>query len=184
LLDKGYFLENAASYSWQEALPFMVRGEAAMYLMGQFILDSVPDDVQGDMDFFQFPAIVPGVPMGEDAPTDGYMIPAKAKNPDAAKKFLKFLASPEAQRIQVERMGRIVTHKDVPLDLYPPLTQKGIKIMQSVDAVAQFYDRDTTPEMADKGMDGMMEFWYRPDDIEKILNRLEKDRERIFKDAE
>jgi multiple sugar transport system substrate-binding protein/raffinose/stachyose/melibiose transport system substrate-binding protein len=184
MLDKGYFLENAASYSWQEALQFMARGEAAMYLMGQFILDSVPEDVQGDMDFFQFPVVVPGVPMGEDAPTDGYMIPAKAKNPDAAKKFLTFLASPEAQRIQVERMGRIVTNKEVPLDLYLPLTQKGIKIMQGVDAVAQFYDRDTVPEMADKGMDGMMEFWYKPDNIGKILDRLEKDRERIFKEAE
>lgn len=180
LLDKGYFLENAASYSWQEALQFMVRGESAMYLMGQFILDSVPEDVQADMDFFQFPVIVPGVPMGEDAPTDGYMIPAKAKNVDAAKKFLKFMASPEAQRIQVERMGRIVTHKEVPLDLYPPLTQKGIQIMQGVDAIAQFYDRDSIPEMADKGMDGMMEFWYNPGSIGKILDRLDKERQRIY----
>lgn len=180
LLDKGYFLENAASYSWQEALQFMVRGESAMYLMGQFILDSVPDDVEPDMDFFQFPAIVPSVPMGEDAPTDGYMIPAKAKNSEAAKKFLKFLASPEAQRIQVERMGRIVTNNDVPMDLYPPLTQKGIKIMQKVDAIAQFYDRDSVPEMADKGMDGMMEFWYMPDNIKQILDRLDKERQRIY----
>jgi multiple sugar transport system substrate-binding protein/raffinose/stachyose/melibiose transport system substrate-binding protein len=180
LLDKGYFLENAASYSWQEALQFMVRGESAMYLMGQFILDSVPDDVEGDMDFFQFPEIVPGVPIGEDAPTDGYMIPAKAKNVEAAKKFLKFLSSPDAQRIQVEKVGRIVTNTEVPTDLYPPLTQKGIQMMQGVDAVAQFYDRDSLPEMADKGMDGMMEFWYNPDDIGKILDRLEKERERIY----
>jgi hypothetical protein len=49
--------------------------------------------------------------------------------------------------------------------------------------VAQFYDRDTIPEMADKGMDGMMEFWYRPDNIDQILDRLEKDRERIFAEA-
>ena len=152
-----------------------------MYLMGQFILDSVPDDMEDDMDFFQFPVIDPSVPIGEDAPTDGYMIPAKAKNVEDAKKLLKFLASPTAQRIQVEKVGRIVTNKEVPLDLYPPLTQKGIKLMQGVDAVAQFYDRDTTPEMADKGMDGFMEWWYKPDNIEQILERLEKDRQRIFK---
>jgi multiple sugar transport system substrate-binding protein/raffinose/stachyose/melibiose transport system substrate-binding protein len=181
MLDNGYFLENAASYSWQEALQFMVRGEAAMYLMGQFIMDSVPEDVQADMDFFQFPIIDANVPVGEDAPTDGYMIPKKAANPEAAKKFLAFLASEQAQKIQVEKTGRIVTNKNIPMELYPEATQKGIQMMQGVDALAQFYDRDTNPEMADKGMDGMMEFWYKPGNIEKILDRLEKDRQRIFK---
>jgi multiple sugar transport system substrate-binding protein/raffinose/stachyose/melibiose transport system substrate-binding protein len=180
MLDKGYFLENAASYSWQEALQFMVRGEAAMYLMGQFIMDSVPEEVKADMDFFQFPIIDANVPVGEDAPTDGYMIPKKARNPEAAKKFMAFLASEQAQRIQVEKTGRIVTNKDIPLDLYPEATQKGIQMMQSVDELAQFYDRDTNPEMADKGMDGMMEFWYKPGNLGKILDRLEKDRARIF----
>jgi multiple sugar transport system substrate-binding protein/raffinose/stachyose/melibiose transport system substrate-binding protein len=181
LLDNGYFLENAASYTWQEAVGFFARGEAAMYLMGQFILDSVPDEIEDDVDFFQFPVIDSSVPLGEDAPTDGYMIPAKAKNPEAAKKFLKFVASPEAQRIQIEKAGRIVTNTEIPMDLYPPATQKGIQMMQGVDALAQFYDRDSNPEMADKGMDGFMEFWYMPDNIDKILDRLEKDRQRIYK---
>ena len=180
-LEKGYFTENAASYSWQEALQFMAQGKSAMYLIGQFILDSVPDDIKPDMDFFQFPVIDPNVPIGEDAPADGYMIPKKAKNPEEAKKFLKFLASKEAQQLVVEKLGRIVTNNEVPMDLYPPLTQKGITLMQDVDAVAQFYDRDTTPEMADKGMDSMMEWWYTPDSIDKILERLEKERKRIFK---
>ena len=181
LVKNGYFLENAASYAWQEAVQFLVRGEAAMYLMGQFILDTVPEDVRGDMDFFQFPVINPDVPMGEDAPTDGYMIPLKAKNVDAAKKFLKFLSSPDAQRIQVEKVGRIVTNTEIPLDLYPPATQKGIEMMKGVDAVAQFYDRDTVPEMADKGMNAFMEWWFNPDTLADILSRLEKERERIFK---
>jgi ABC-type glycerol-3-phosphate transport system substrate-binding protein len=181
LIDKGYFLENAASYAWQEAVQFMVRGEAAMYLMGQFIQDSVPDNVKGDMDFFQFPVIVPGVPMGEDAPTDGYMIPAKAKNVADAKTFLKFLASTDAQKIQVEKVGRVVTNTDIPLSLYPPATQKGINMMKGVDTVAQFYDRDTLPEMAEKGMNAFMEFWYKPDSIKQILDQLEKERQRIFK---
>ena len=180
-LEKGYFTENAASYSWQEAVQFMVKGQSAMYLMGQFILDSVPDDIESDMDFFQFPIIDPDAPIGEDAPTDGYMIPKKAKNVEAAKKFLAFMGTKEAQQIEVEKTGRIVTNKNIPLDLYPPLTQKGIKMMEGVDAVAQFYDRDTIPEMADKGMDGFMEWWYKPDSIDKILERLEKERQRIFK---
>ena len=156
-----------------------------MYFLGQFLLDAVPDEIKSDMDFFQFPVIDPSMPIGEDAPTDGYMIPAKAKNPEDAKKFLKFLASQEAQQITAEKLGRIMTNKAIPLDLYPPLTQKSIKMMQeNVDALAQFYDRDTLPEIASKGMDAMMEWWYNPGSIQQILEQLEKERVRIFADAE
>jgi ABC-type glycerol-3-phosphate transport system substrate-binding protein len=183
LIDKGYFLDNAASYAWQEAVQFMVKGEAAMYLMGQFILDSVPAETKADMDFFQFPVINPAVKLGEDAPADGYMIPAKAKHVAAAKKFLKFMVSKDAQQLLVEKLGRISASSEIPMDLYPPATQKGIKMMQGVDALAQFYDRDSKPEMADKGMNGFMEFWYKPDSIKQILERLEKERERIYKVA-
>lgn len=184
LVKNGYFLDNAASYAWQEAVPFMVQGKAAMYLMGQFILDSVPPEIKDDMDFFQFPIIDANLPVGEDAPSDGYMIPAKAKNPTAAKKFLKFVASPDAQEIQVKKVGRVVTNVDIPLDMYPAATQKGIKMMQGVDVLAQFYDRETLPEMADKGMNAFMEWWYNPASLDAILARLDKERERIFKAAE
>jgi len=184
LVDRGYFTENAASYSWQEAIPFLAQGESAMYLMGQFVLNSIPEDIQPDMDFFQFPIIDPSVPVGEDAPTDGYMIPAKAKNVENAKIFLTFLASLEAQNITAEKLGRIMTNKDVSLDIYPPLTQKSITQMQSVDALGQFYDRDTLPEIADKGMDVFMEFWDNPDKIQELLERLEEDRQRIFEEQE
>lgn len=181
LVEKGYFIENAASYSWQEAVPFLVNGEAAMFFLGQFLLDAVPEEIKPDVDFFQFPVIDPSVPIGEDAPTDGYMIPAKAKNPEDAKKLLKFLASAEAQQITAEKLGRIMVNKAIPLDLYPPLTQKSIKMMrENVDALNQFYDRDTLPEVASKGMDAMMEWWYNPDNIKQILEQLEKERVRIF----
>ena len=185
LVSKGYFLENAASYTWQEAVPFLVNGDAAMYFLGQFLLDAVPEEIKPDMDFFQFPVINPSIPIGEDAPTDGYMIPAKAKNPEDAKRFLKFLASEEAQRITAEKLGRIMVNKNIPLDLYPPLTQKSIKMMrENVDALAQFYDRDTLPEVASKGMDAMMELWYNPGNVTQILEQLEKERARIFAEQE
>jgi len=53
-------------------------------------------------------------------------------------------------------------------------------MIQSADFVAQFYDRDTTPEMADEGMNGMMEFWDHPDRIDSILKRLETVRKEVF----
>jgi len=36
LVEPGYFIEDHAAFSWQEALAPMVQGEAAMYVMGNF----------------------------------------------------------------------------------------------------------------------------------------------------
>lgn len=55
-IEKGYFLENASSYGWQEAIPLLAQGKAAMYLLGPYVLTSLPADVHGKIGFFPFPA--------------------------------------------------------------------------------------------------------------------------------
>jgi len=180
LLDKGYFLEDAAAYSWSEALEPMIKGEAAMYLMGDFIRDSLPDDVEADIDFFRFPIIDPSVPIGEDAPTDGFFIAANSQHPEAAKKFLSFLGSVETQTYFAEKLGRLPTNNGVDRSLFTETQQKGMEMIDGADFVAQFYDRDTTPEMADEGMNAFMAFWDDPDSIESLLAELELTRQEIF----
>lgn len=48
------------------------------------------------------------------------------------------------------------------------------------DGVAQFYDRDTNPEMATAGMNGFVEFMIYPERLDQILENLERERQRIF----
>ncbi len=62
-----------------------------MYLIGGFVTDSFPDELEDDLDFFRFPIIDPEMPVGEDAPTDGYFIAANADNMDGAKDVLASL---------------------------------------------------------------------------------------------
>jgi ABC-type glycerol-3-phosphate transport system substrate-binding protein len=183
LFEHNCFIDNAAAYSWQEALDPFNQGEAAMYLMGQFILDSVAEEVVDDVDFFQFPIIDPTVPIGEDAPTDGYFIANAAQNPEGAKEFLAWLGGVEAQTVMVEDLGRIAVHGGVDRNLYSPMTQKGIELIESADLVLQFYDRDTTPEMADVGMNGLMAYWDNPEAIDDILADMEAARLEIFAEA-
>ena len=180
LIQKDYFIDNAASYTWQAAITFMSDGKAAMYLMGGFIRDSYPTDQVDDLDFFRFPVLDSSVPVGEDAPTDGFFIAANSQHPDAAKKLLAFFGSAEAQTYNAKELKRLVTNSDVDLSIYNAVQQKGIKMIQGADFVAQFYDRDTTPEMADEGMNGMMEFWDHPERIDSILKRLETVRTEVF----
>jgi ABC-type glycerol-3-phosphate transport system substrate-binding protein len=61
LIENGYFIDDPAAYSWSEAIPFMVDGEAAMYLMGDFLRDNYPAEEVDKLDFFRFPIIDPAV---------------------------------------------------------------------------------------------------------------------------
>ena len=79
MVEPGYYLENHATYSWQEAQPFLYRGEAAMYLIGNFITPNFPPELEGKLAFMQFPIINPEVGIAEDAPMDTIHIPSKAK---------------------------------------------------------------------------------------------------------
>ena len=101
LIDMGAYIDDHTAYSWQEALPFMVQGDAAAYLMGNFAVAPLREAGLGDdqLGFYQFPAINPDVEMAEDAPTDTFHIPANAQNKEAAREFLRFVVSPENQTI-------------------------------------------------------------------------------------
>ncbi|MEZ8918124.1 ABC transporter substrate-binding protein [Vibrio lentus] len=180
LVEPGYYLENHASYSWQEAQPFLYNGKAAMYLMGSFITPNFPAELDGKMDFFQFPVIDPSVPMSEDAPMDTLHIPSKAKNKEDARKFLEFVARAENQQLINEMLLQIPTNNKAKAKS-DPFLDKGVAMLASTDGTAQFYDRDTDPAMAKEGMKGFQEFMVHPDRIEKILKKLDKVSKRAFK---
>lgn len=183
LFEHNCFIADPAAYDWQEALDPMVQGDAAMYLMGQFITDSYPDEMEEDLDFFRFPIIDPNMPIGEDAPTDGFFIAENARNQAGGAEFLAFLGSQEVQQMAFEDLGRLPTRTDVDISSAPESIQKGIQLIQSADYIAQFYDRDTTPPMADAGMNGFMRFWDDPTSIDQILEELEAERLRILEEA-
>ncbi|WP_052878873.1 ABC transporter substrate-binding protein [Vibrio coralliirubri] len=180
LVEPGYFLENHASYSWQEAQPFLYNGKAAMYLMGNFITPNFPAELDGKMDFFQFPVIDPSIPMSEDAPMDTLHIPSKAKNKEDARKFLEFVARAENQQLINEMLLQIPTNNKAKAKS-DPFLDKGVAMLASSDGTAQFYDRDTDPAMAKEGMKGFQEFMVHPERIDKILKKLDKVSKRTFK---
>lgn len=180
LVEPGYYLDNHASYSWQEAQPFLYNGEAAMYLIGNFIAPNFPAELDGKMGFFQFPVIDPAVPIAEDAPMDTIHIPTKAKNKEDARKFLAFVAKPEIQQLVNDVLLQIPTNsKAKPAD--DQFLNIGVEMLAEASGTAQFYDRDTDPAMAKEGMKGFQEFMVKPERVDQILKRLEKVRQRTFK---
>lgn len=178
LVDGGYFLENHASYSWQEAQAPLFNGEAAMYLMGNFLTPNIPEDM--NFDFFQFPQIDPSIGMYEDAPTDTVHIPARAKNKEDARRFLAFIAEAQQQESVNEVLLQLPTNSSAkPAD--DKFLNQGSAMLAAADGTAQFYDRDTDPAMASEGMKGFQEFMVNPDRLDRILQNLERVRQRVFR---
>lgn len=179
-IDKGYFLENASSYGWQEAIPFLNQGRAGMYLLGPYVLTSLPAEARGNMGFFPFPKVDPAVPDYEQVSINGVGIPKGAKNKELAKRFLAFLAQP-AQLDAFAKGGSVVPARtDAKLD-QNDFASVQLELVRASAGSSQFYDRDTNPDMAQQGMKGFQEFLARPDRADAILDRLEATRERVFK---
>src|SRR5262249_23498501 len=127
----------------------------------------------------------PKVKIGEDAPTDGYFLAAKGANLDGAKKFLAFLGSKEIGQKAVDELGRLPVRTDIDTSKFTAAQKQGIKLIQTADYVAQFYDRDTTPPMAEVGLNAFGGFFadYGKTDIDTMLKTLEDARAQIVADA-
>ena len=186
LIDMGGFIDNHQTYSWQEALPFMVNGDAVHYLMGNFAVAPLRDAGLTDdqLDFYQFPVITPGVALSEDAPTDTFHIPANAANKEAGREFLRFVVSADEQTEinNGNNLGQLPVNAMSSVD-DDKFLNEGFAMLSSNSpgGVAQFWDRDAPAEMAKVSMEGFQEFMVKPDNLDRILGKLERARKRIYK---
>ncbi len=178
LVDNEYFNDDHSSLSWQEALTRMINDEAAMYLMGQFIKDSTPEEMRDDLEFFSFPVIDSSIPVYQETPIDGWMVPKNARNREDAKLWMEFVAGNVYQGIVSKELGRLAANKNVPVPNED--AEKGLEMIMESKGVMGFYDRDTDPEMANRGMNGFVQFMMYPENLDNILNELEKERQRIY----
>jgi multiple sugar transport system substrate-binding protein len=160
------------SYSWQDAVTPLASKKAGMYLVGAFITSAVPSDVTDDLDFFRVPIIDPGVPLAEEAPTDGFFASAKSKNTQGAKDLLSYLASPGAQQqfITLAKSSNLPTSTKVDTSGFSPLVQKGIQMLNDTKEITQFFNRDSSDELQTTADTALTKFLDQPGDVNKILS--------------
>jgi len=182
LVEPGYFVENHATMSWQDALAPFVKGEAAMYVMGNFSVAPMREAGLTDdqIDYIPFPTINPDVARAEEAPTDAFFIPANAKNKEDARKFLTFVVQPDVQTEWNNTLGQLPINSEATPGA-DKFIQKGFETVSTAAGLAQFYDRDAPAEMAKAGMEGFQEFMIKPERMDEILKRLDKVQERVYK---
>ena len=181
LVRPGYFLENHASMSWQDAVAPFANGEAAMYVMGNFAVSAMKEaGLSGDqIDYFPFPEITPGMPRAEEAPADALFVPSGAKNKENALKFMSFVARADVQSEWNKTIGQLPPNSKAKVG-DDKFIQKGMATVSTASGLAQFYDRDAPAEMAKAGMEGFQEFMIKPDRLDAILKRLDKVQKKVY----
>ena len=180
LLDKGYFVKNHASLSWQESQSLLYQGKAAMMLIGNFIVPNFPPEVKDSMDFFPVPKIVPEMQDYEEAPMDSVHVPARAQNKEDAKKFMAFVARADVQeQINKALLQLPINKKSALAD--DRFLRMGKELLDNAAGLAQFFDRDTSEDLATIAMKGFQEFMIKPERLDKVLEDIERARKRIYK---
>ena len=169
--------------TWQEAAQSLVKKESGMYFLGTFASQQFTGADLEDLDFFPFPEIDPAHGVDSiDAPIDGMMMSAKPKNEDAAKAFLTYLASADAEKIYLKTdPGDVAANKNFDASGYNSVQKKSAEIIGATANIAQFLDRDTRPDFASTVMiPSIQDFIKNPNDIDGLTKSIEKQKKSIF----
>jgi multiple sugar transport system substrate-binding protein len=180
------YLQNGANGRlWQDAATTLENKQAGMMFQGsnQVAANYSPAHL-ADLDFFPYPEI--NSQYGQDymdAPTDGFMMPKKAKNQDAAKTVLEYIGTSDAESTFLK-----TDHWDVGVasglvaPTYNDIQKKSTAAISACKAVSQFMDRDTVPDMATAMITSIQNFINNPSasNVSSIQNSAEKQAETIF----
>ena len=175
-----YQQEGALGRTWQQAADGLVAKTSAMYFLGTFAgQQATKKEDHDDLDFFPFPTLGTSfdAELGIDAPIDGFMLSAKAKNVDTGKAFLDYLSTGPAQIIfQNINPNGVAAAKDADTSGYDAFQKKSAEIIGGSGAIAQFLDRDTKPEFADEMIKKLQTFLTDPTgtDLTKFTSDIQK----------
>ena len=180
-----YLQKGANGRLWQDAAKALENKKAGMMFQGSNqVAANYSAANLDDLDFVPYPTINPS--FGQDfmdAPTDGFMLPKKAKNKDAAKKVLEYIGTAEAEATFLQ-----TDHWDVGLatglvaPTYNAIQKKSVDAISACKSVSQFMDRDTVPDMATAMIKAIQSFVDNPSasNVSTIQKSAEDQAKTIF----
>lgn len=174
MIDADYFIDGHQNMDWQEAIAPLSNGDAAMYLMGGFIVNRYGEfgNTEDELGYFMFPEITAGLARAEEAPTDAFVISSGTSNLDAARAFLDFAAKPDVQSALNIKYGQLPVHTGSSLS-DSIFIQEAHATVSTASAHSQFYDRDTPAAMSAPAMQAFVEFMLDTTKLDTILNQLD-----------
>ncbi|MFK3781671.1 ABC transporter substrate-binding protein [Agrobacterium sp. NPDC089420] len=178
LIKADFFTPNSTSFAWDPAAAALVQKKAAMMDLGNFIKYAFPAEDLSQVRFLPFPEIKSGLEQYEDFSVDSIHIPSGAKNKDVGREFLAYFYKPENLSTYLAPEGNVPARSDCPIG-NDPILKMAVDAMKTVKGTAQYYDRDSDPDLAQAGLKGFQEFMVRPERRDNILAQIERARARI-----
>src|SRR2546430_16457638 len=98
------------------------------------------------------------------------MVSKKVKNEDAAKEFLKYPGSAEAQNAYLKLdPSNLATNKAADTSGYSTLQKKAAQYIGNAKQISQFLDRDSNPTFASTvAIPAFQQFINTPNDVDSI----------------
>lgn len=172
LLDQDYFFPGPKAYDWSEAARQVYHGQAAMTLMGTWIIGLLGGQMgwpeETGFDFFAFPRLDPAVPDVALGPID-VLVAARAGNVRAAEQVLPYFASTGLQEAMSAGSGALAPSRDVAPAFYSPLKRRIAAVVRAAPYWAFNYDLATRPAVAEVGLDAFLAFVTRPHTLHSLL---------------
>ena len=179
LLTRRCFSANHASTSWQESQALLYQGKSAMMLIGNFIVPNFPAAVRDRMDFVRFPTVDPAVPAFEEAPMNTLHIPARAGNKADARRFLAFAMRADVQE-EINRATLTIPVNARAAVADDRFLREGRDLLRNAAGLSQYFDRDTSEDLASVAMKGFQEFMLNRQRADAVLAGIERARLRIY----
>ncbi len=177
LTDNQYFTPEISQLDWNEVLPLVFRAQAGYTLIGNFAVNSIPEQIKSEIGFAPFPKIHFGQEY-EEAPVDIFMIPEISKNKGPAKDFMLFISRADTQTRLNKALGYLPPHRDSQAG-EDNFLREGFKLLSNTLGVSQYFDRDTNPAFEKQAVKIITEF-LEDGDLKKAVDRLDISRRKSF----
>jgi len=172
LLRKGYFFKPTIELNHERVLPYLYRNQVGMMLTGTFVAAKFPAALADDMGFFAFPSILPDMPQFEDVPLDVLVLPARAANPQARKRFLAFLAESGAVRHIAEADQTFPAQANASFARIR-MEEAARQVLADAAGLSTFFDREARTELVGPVFEGLRQFLQPPHDTENAVLAIE-----------
>jgi multiple sugar transport system substrate-binding protein len=151
LIVQEYFIQGHENLSWIEGLPYIYRGVAGMTLVGNYVVQNIPEEITDDIGFFPFPSLNAGTETYEEGPLDVLIVPNTSNNKTLAYRFLAFAGRADVQSKLNNSLGVISPHRQAQVGT-SELLKEAYQTLQKAAGISQFFDRDANKDFADSIM--------------------------------
>ncbi len=168
LLDKNYFLPETMDRRWDSVMPFLYHDRVGMVLMGGFIAAKIPASLAPDIGFFPFPRYANGVGAFEEAPLDILVMPKNGENPEAARRFLRYLATSDGLN-QFNQVLHTVSPRSKGAESADPVARSAKSLLNAAAGITLYFDRDASDSLVAPSFQAFKQFLQQPHDVDAAI---------------